>query len=447
MNTAKPLLSIAQYVELLNEQLSAVQANVIGEITQIKTSAKGHVYFTLKDKDQEAVLECVLWKSRYTLYGISLEVGMEIIVNGTTNIYAPWGKLNFIAETIELVGEGALKKKYDQLKKKLFLEGLFAEERKKKLPDFPRKIGVITSRQGAVIHDFMNNLGRYGFQITFIDSHVEGAEALPDLYNAMETLKRKDLDVIVIMRGGGSIQSLAAFDAEVLVRAIAKSQIPIIAAIGHHQDVPLSALTADISVSSPTAATVLLNSSWDRAYQLINTVSQKIFYGHNEILNFANQTILSKQLEILSKFNRIFDTFSFATSQVPSYLLQISSSLESNTKEITHNTQKIIKIFYRAINKNKLELNNFSKTKLLSSFTLSLKSVKDKLETQKLILNANDPLRQLSLGYSLVKNNNNRLVKSIKNVTIGERLNILTQGGTIDSEVKALKKEKHDKTN
>jgi len=376
--------------------------NIVGEVTQFKVSARGHVYFTLKDKEQEAILECVIWRSRYALYGIDIEIGMELVASGTANIFAPWGKLSFIAEIIELVGEGALKKKYDALKKKLTLEGLFADERKRKLPALPRKIGVVTSKQGAVIHDFMNNLGRHGFQITFIDSRVEGSEAIPDLYQALKTLKNKDLDVIVLMRGGGSIQSLAAFDAEVIVREIASSQIPIIAAIGHHQDVPLCALAADVMVSTPTAAANLLNTSWDNTLRSLNHASQEILY----------------------RFHRILDSYSHAASQVPSYLFQISTSIEFLSKKLTDYTQKILKSMENAVAEKYSEI-----------------------DTQNKLLNIFDPMRQLSLGYSLVQGNNHRLVRSIKDVKINEEMSIIVQDGIIDSTVKAIKKLKYDKTN
>jgi len=376
--------------------------NIVGEVTQFKVSARGHVYFTLKDKEQEAILECVIWRSRYALYGIDIEIGMELVASGTANIFAPWGKLSFIAEIIELVGEGALKKKYDALKKKLTLEGLFADERKRKLPALPRKIGVVTSKQGAVIHDFMNNLGRHGFQITFIDSRVEGSEAIPDLYQALKTLKNKDLDVIVLMRGGGSIQSLAAFDAEVIVREIASSQIPIIAAIGHHQDVPLCALAADVMVSTPTAAANLLNTSWDNALRSLSHASGEILY----------------------RFHRILDSYSHAASQVPSYLFQISTSIEFLSKKLTDYTQKILKSMENAVAEKYSEI-----------------------DTQNKLLNIFDPMRQLSLGYSLVQGNNHRLVRSIKDVKINEEMSIIVQDGIIDSTVKAIKKLKYDKTN
>jgi len=186
---------------------------------------------------------------------------MEVIVEGMPNIYVPNGRFNFSVNTIELVGEGALKLAYDKLKKKLTAEGLLAVERKKTIPELPEKIGLITSETGAVIHDFLTNIGKYGFKIKFFNSRVEGQLAIKDLLKAIEYFKNQDIDVLVIIRGGGSFESLQAFNNEVLVRKIAEFEKPVICGIGHDKDIPLSALAADLLVSTPTAVTTVLNRS------------------------------------------------------------------------------------------------------------------------------------------------------------------------------------------
>lgn len=440
-------LSIGQYIELINEQLKIYQAHIVGEITQVKVWTSGHVYFTLKDKEQGAVLDCVIWKGRYALYGIKLEVGMELIASGHANMYPPSGRISFIANTIELVGEGALKKNYDALKKKLTLEGVFDDAQKRSIPTFPRKIGIITSMQGAVIHDFINNLGRHGFQITCINSRVEGVEALDDLYQALTTLKRKNLDVIILMRGGGSIQSLAAFDAEILIREVASSITPIIAAIGHHEDVPLCALAADQTVSTPTAAANMLNTSWDMGVQLVLKDSQRIFYGYMQRINDIHQTITLQRAEILNAFYRIIDSFSRVASQVPSYLSQISLSLQIITKEFSDSAQKIWEQMEYSIVQKHTTIQNLGADKIVHPFKLSLQNVTEKIDTQNRLINLYDPLRQLSFGYSLVQRNSHNLVKSIKDVTIGEEITIITKDGTIDSVVHSIKEKKYDTKN
>lgn len=443
----EPLLSISAFIELLNEQLKQYQARIVGEVTEKKVSARGHVYFTLKDKENEAILECVMWKGLYSLYGINLEVGMELIASGQANIYAPWGKLSFVANSIELVGEGALKKAYDKMKQKLLLEGLFAQERKHLLPKFPRKIGVITSKQGAVIHDFMSNLGKHGFQITFIDSRVEGQEALPFLFQALQTMKTKDVEAIVLMRGGGSIQSLAAFDAEVLVREVASSSIPIVAAIGHHKDVPLCALASDIMVSTPTAAANLLNENWEKASHTANNDYQRIIFSYREILSNAFSTIELKQSLIIDKFSSTLQVFSSTSSRMPEYLYRVAESIASSSEIISRDSRNIINSMSNVLVEQDSEINSIGKVKIVHSFSLSLNNIYEKIKEKERLISVYNPLRQLALGYSLIRGDKGNLVKSIKDVTIGEKLSLITVDGAITSLVEDVKENYNEETN
>ena len=257
------VVSVSDFISFLNEKLEMCSARIIGEVSQCTVASSGHVYFSLKDKHDNSTLNCVMWRSAYSIYGVKLQDGMEVIVSGHPEIYAPRGNLSFIASSIELFGEGALKKAYDLLKKQLEREGLFASERKRELPEFPHEIGVISSREGAVIHDFVNNIGKRGFKIHFIHAQVEGQQSVPSLLEAIKTFCKMPLDALVIIRGGGSLESLQGFNNEKLVREIAKFPAPVIAGIGHHQDVPLASLVADAMVSTPTAAASLLGRSWD----------------------------------------------------------------------------------------------------------------------------------------------------------------------------------------
>ncbi len=268
----KRVFTVSEYIELLNAFLEGQEVKVLGEVSELKRAASGHVYFSVKDKGGEAVLNSIIWSRNYELCGVKLEVGMEVILNGHPSIYAPTGRLSFVANTVELVGEGALKKAYDELKKKFEREGAFAPERKRPIPKFVQRIGVITSREGAVIHDFVNNLGKFGFKVLLVNSRVEGQAATRDLLAAMKTMCKQDIEVLVIIRGGGSLESLQAFNNDKLVREVLDFPVPVIAGIGHDQDVPLLALAADQMVSTPTAAAHLVNSSWEEAYARIHQV-------------------------------------------------------------------------------------------------------------------------------------------------------------------------------
>ena len=270
MPVPEKTFTVSEYVELWNNFFKKIKpAKVLGEISQVKSGPSGHIYFTVKDKSGTSILDCIIWNRNYLMCGVKFEVGMEVILQGRPSIYGPSGRFSFIADTVELVGEGALKKAYDELKKKLEKAGVFAEERKRSLPEFVHKIGVITSRDGAVIHDFVNNLGKFGFEILLVDSRVEGQQATKSLLDSVKTLRDKKIEVLVIIRGGGSLESLQAFNNEALIREIVDFPVPVIAGIGHDQDVPLLALAADYMTSTPTAAAHLLNQSWEEAYSKI----------------------------------------------------------------------------------------------------------------------------------------------------------------------------------
>ncbi len=263
------IFTVSEYAELLNTFLKREEVRLTGEVTQVKKHVSGHVYFTIKDAKESAVMDCTIWKFNYARSGIDIQVGMELILTGHPEYYAPFGKLSFIAGTIEFKGEGALKKAYDELKKKLAAEGIFAPERKRALPELARRIGVVTSKDGAVIHDFINNLGKFGYEISLVDSRVEGQQAVGPLIEAIQLLKTKDIEVLVVIRGGGSLESLQAFNNEMLIRELVNFPVPVIAGIGHDQDVPLAALAADFMTSTPTAAAHLINRSWEEAYSKV----------------------------------------------------------------------------------------------------------------------------------------------------------------------------------
>ena len=184
------IFSVGEFIEILNLFFKKEEVRITGEICELKRAASGHVYFTLKDKGGTAVMDSIIWSRNYQLCGIALEVGMEVVFTGHPNIYPPSGRLSFVADTVELVGEGALKKAYEALKAKLEAEGVFAPERKRALPEFPQRIGVITSLKGAVIHDFENNLGKFGFQVIVCDSRVEGQAAVKDCSHVARCVKR-----------------------------------------------------------------------------------------------------------------------------------------------------------------------------------------------------------------------------------------------------------------
>lgn len=325
INLAEKVFAISEFISLLNIGLKRSRAKIWGEVCEAKTGPTGHVYFSLKDEKDGSVLNCIIWKSAYYLYGFELKEGMKIIASGAPQIYSQNGRLSFIADAIQPAGEGELKKEYDKLKKKLELEGIFSTERKRPLPAYIENIGVITSMKGAVIADFSNNLKKFGFKAKIIDSRVEGQSAVSDLLLSLKTFKKQKLDVLVVMRGGGSLESMMAFNNEAVVREIAGFPAPVIAGIGHHKDQPLAAMVADISVSTPTAAANLINESWQRAVLFLERMEQSIIRRFYEICE-----IKTKFLEYLKDIFSGFENLIFRAKQG---ILQTQEIINLNNPE------------------------------------------------------------------------------------------------------------------
>lgn len=296
----EPVFSVSEFLEYLNLALGKVRAVVQGEISEFKMHPKG-VYFSLKDSKGEGVLSCYLPLWRHRILGAHLEDGLEVRLTGVPNVFARTGRLSFVVEGVELVGEGSLEKAYEALKRELTAAGIFG--RKRELPKFIRRVGVLTSRTGAVIHDLLNNLEHFGFEVSLYDVRVEGREAVSDILRGLAWFasRSEQFDVLVVMRGGGSLQDLQAFDNEAVARAIFASPVPTVAAIGHHRDVTIAALTADQEVSTPTAAAELLNSSWDSLREGLPILTERLINSfENNLSNLENE--LNHSAAVLSHY-------------------------------------------------------------------------------------------------------------------------------------------------
>ncbi len=230
---------------------------VEGEISNLSRPASGHLYFTLKDKN--AALRCVMWKSEASRLSFPIRDGMSAEARGKIVVYEPQGQYQLLAAVLQPKGEGALFQEFLRLKARLEAEGLFDSRRKRPLPELPRVIGVVTSATGAALRDMLNTLRRRLplAQVILAPSAVQGAEAPPALVAALQALNRQNPDVILLARGGGSMEDLWAFNDESVVRAVAASQTPVICGVGHETDFTLCDFAADVRAPTPTAAAEL----------------------------------------------------------------------------------------------------------------------------------------------------------------------------------------------
>lgn len=273
------VFSVSEFLDFTNELLGARDAQVQGEVVGAKPHPTGF-YFSIKDPTATALMDCYMSPYAYRGSGIVLEDGMLVRVGGIASVYKPKGRFSFRVETIALAGEGSLKKAYEALKKKLLEEGLF--DRKRALPDFISQVGLITSRTGAVIDDFRRNLLSLGMRVHHYDVRVEGAQAAGQIRRALGWFDAHAplVDALVIIRGGGSMEDLQAFNDEYVVRGVFGSRVPTIVSIGHDRDVPLAQMAADASGSTPTAAAHLINATWAPLTERVPRLAQKLAYGY-----------------------------------------------------------------------------------------------------------------------------------------------------------------------
>ncbi len=408
-------LSVSQFLDALNLGLSGMAARIKGEVSSVDIRDRV-VYFSIKDSQDESLVSCLIFRSQYQISGVNLAVGDEIIIDGVPEIYKPNGRLSIKVNMIELAGEGALKKAYDELFRKLETEGLMRAEKKRWLPEFPSRIALITSEQGAAIGDFTMNLGQIGLKVDFYPTSVEGKKAVFEILTALRFFNRhpEKYDLLVVIRGGGSFESLQAFNNEMLVREVANSNIPTLLGVGHEKDVTLAALVADMMVSTPTATARTIREPFERSRQVVGHAQTLLFERFGRDLS-EKYVALSKAEQVIELvFPKLRERFERAEQQLFRSLDQIRFTIE-RTKNNLITSEGVV----------------FSGFERLSEVTSQmLKLMEEKLREY-------DPNRALALGYSLVRLQKG-LVRSIGQVKQGDRLDISLKDGTIETEVKKI---------
>ena len=322
------ILSVSNLTHLLNTawKTHPVLGNKVlveGEVSNLKKSARGHVYFTLKDEGPS--ISGVLWASTASKLKISLEEGMAVIATGLVEIYAPSGNYSLVVSKIEPVGLGALQLAYQQLKEKLDAEGLFEASRKRALPLFPFKIGLVTSSTGSVLHDMMRVIQAKNPALTVVLSpaKVQGAGASAEIAKAIESLQNPalGLEVIIVARGGGSFEDLFCFSEEPVVRAIANSRLPIVTGIGHEPDFGLADAVADYSAQTPTAAADIAVGNWFDWQHTLTQTSSWLAETVERAVGLATQ-------DVDWKTSQLQEGLQHQTLQAEQALTQLANTLE-----------------------------------------------------------------------------------------------------------------------
>jgi exodeoxyribonuclease VII large subunit len=435
------VFTVSEFLDFLNELISPCYAIVQGEVGEKINSYPNYVFFNILD-DQGSVLRCFAWREVIESLGVEIEPGMEIRVLGYPEIRKDRGELKFQVQKIELLGEGILKKQYEILKKKLTALGYFNPERKKPVPRFCEKIGLITSRVGrGALKDFLTHIGNFGFEIFFFEVKVEGSFAVYEIKEAIEWFNQNmpDLDVLVLIRGGGDWESLRPFNTEEIVKAIVSSKIPIISGIGHEDDETLADLASDLRASTPTHAAKILSENWKKAKSDIFEIEKNLnilflqtFRGVREkIISFQKSFTQKIEKEILEKQKRIKELI----TNLNLYLENYFQDFKVLEKEFFQNAFKIKNLIWR----ENLKIEQFLKELVKNQITWQRK-VKEKLRQEEEKLSLSNPILKLKQGYTITFDEAGRIIKEPENLKISQEIKTKFYKGQVISKVKKIEK-------
>ena len=419
---------------LLEKDLSNVW--IQGEISSFTAHGSGHWYFTIKDK--KSSLSCVMFKFENQSVLFDPKIGDELILNGNISIYAPSGRYQFNVKHIEVFGEGALLKAFEDLKIKLENDGLFDQSRKKLIPKLPLAVAVITSETGAVFQDIINVLRRRSpfIKLTLVESQVQGRTADKEIVKAIRRANKVvDFDVIILARGGGSIEDLWCFNMESVAREISKSQLPIISAIGHETDFTISDFVSDLRAPTPSAAAEIISQNHTNLLESFSRNKDTIEKGLlnkiealKEVLDFK-MALIRHPGEKLRETSQKLDNFE---TRMKDLLLNIAldkkNRLERNTSQLKASSPKIdIKFKQTKINESYLNLINSIKLNIEKTKKSYLKNINT--------LEAVSPLAVLSRGYSIVTDDTNKIITSSEELNINQKIKARFQKGEILAQI------------
>ncbi|MGV3010324.1 exodeoxyribonuclease VII large subunit [Streptococcus thoraltensis] len=405
-----------------------------------------HQYFSLKDEN--AVIQATMWAGQFKKLGFDLEEGMKINVIGRVQLYEPSGSYSVIIEKAEPDGIGALALQFEQLKKKLTTAGYFDDKHKQPLPQFPKKIGVVTSPSGAVIRDIITTISRRfpGVNILLFPTKVQGEGAAQEVAaNIAKANETEDLDLLIIGRGGGSIEDLWAFNEEIVVEAIFESRLPIISSVGHETDTTLADFVADRRAATPTAAAELATPiskadilAWigerkQRAYQA--TLRQ--LKWQEDRLNQLRQSVIFRQPE------RLYDGISQKLDHLTSRLTQLMTNElnQAQQQERLLNQRLLTTGLSERVNRYDERLAVLNRL-LMSNMTSVYDGKVNRFEKAQDALLSLDTTRIVARGYAIVQKDQ-KAITSISDVKKGDHLSIRMKDGQIEVEVENAKQEKN----
>jgi exodeoxyribonuclease VII large subunit len=425
---ARKVLSVseltAQVKRLLEEQVGSVW--VTGEVTNLRAQSSGHVYFTLKDAS--AQLSCVLFRGEAVMNRSVLQDGQKVLLQGDVTVYEARGQYQLIVHAVELQGVGALQIAFEQLKQKLAAEGLFAPERKRPLPKYPQRIGLVTSPTGAAIRDVVHVVQRRnpGLEIILAPCRVQGEGAAEEIAAAIRLLNEFNLQpstfnlqLILVTRGGGSLEDLWAFNEEVVARAIFESAVPVVSAVGHEIDFTISDFVADVRAATPSAAAEIITEGVFASRQFVADLTQRLMRTHP-------RRRLNESLQRLD--------------DLQSGLLRCAKRGTQEQRVAWRNlAARLVRLRPAQLLKQRRESLAMRQRRLRELTQVHLRNWKNRLGAAGSRLHLLGPEQVLSRGYSITMGaESGRIVRRARDTQEGQQLKTRVKEGEIRSVVEAL---------
>ena len=429
---------VGQVRELIEQEFGDVW--VEGEISNYRPAPSGHVYFTLKDAN--AQLPIVLFRRQAMLLRFRPEDGLRVLVRGRVSVYEQRGQMQLVAETMEPVGAGSLQLAFEQLKQRLKAEGLFDAERKRSLPAFPHTVGIVTSPTGAVIRDFLNIVARRhsGLSVLVCPVSVQGDSAPAEIEAAIVELNASGLvDAIVLARGGGSLEDLAAFNSERVARAIASSRLPVVSAVGHETDFTIADFVADLRAPTPSAAAELITEAQhkiaervaEQSHRLDRAVRFQLLQVRQRLTRLPISRAESRLNTLLHRHTQRLDDLS------QRHEAAVSSQLRQRQSRVAELTAAVLRHDPRQGLAQARERLAAGRTHLFHSMERNLHAADAKVSSLAARLHSLSPLAVLDRGYALVLDAQGGLIRSTTQIEPGDRLTTRLADGAFTSRVEA----------
>ncbi|WOV88887.1 exodeoxyribonuclease VII large subunit [Sporosarcina oncorhynchi] len=414
---------------------------VKGELSNVKIHPSGHIYFTLKD--DKSRIQSAMFRTAAKDLKFKPEEGMNVLITGDVNVYEASGQYQLYVQSMQPDGVGALYLAYEQLKNELAKEGLFDARWKQSLPVLPRTIGVITAQSGAALRDICSTIQRrYPLaSIVLFPAIVQGPQAAPSIVRSIEQASSYgSLDVLIIGRGGGSIEDLWAFNEETVARAIFSCKIPIISAVGHETDTTIADFVSDRRAPTPTAAAELAVPSREELFERILDRKRSIYKSFSNQIKHERKRLQHFQQSYPLQFpERLYRPFTERLSGLSDRLVRNKSELTVNRKAEHERLQRML-LFYSPEQKIKDGTKNASllTERLTRSILQELRTKKDRFETSIRMLKALNPLDIMDRGFSIVYKDGN-VSNSIEDFITGEQIQVRVQDGVLDAEIKSIR--------